>query len=155
MVFLLILFGFLAGVIGGMGMGGGTVLVPLLSFLDIPQKTVQAINLISFLPMCVVALSLHAKNKLVQPKHVGWIVAPATLCAVVGAFFAGRTDNKILKTCFGVFLIAVGAWQLFVAVKFILKQKKRRTVVYSSVRCLKAQPIWLQKPATNPNSKES
>ena len=138
-IFLLILFGFLSGIVGGMGMGGGTVLVPLLSFLDIPQKTVQAINLLSFLPMCVVALSLHVKNKLVHPKHVGWIVVPATLCAVVGAFFAGRTDNKILKTCFGVFLIAVGIWQLAVAIKFIIKQKKRRTVVYSAVRCLKAR----------------
>ena len=29
--------GFLAGIVGGMGMGGGTLLVPLLSFLDIPQ----------------------------------------------------------------------------------------------------------------------
>ena len=138
-IFLLILFGFLSGVIGGMGMGGGTLLVPLLSFLDIPQKTVQAINLISFLPMCVVALSLHAKNKLLSPKHVGWIVVPATLCAVVGAFFAGKTENKILKVCFGVFLIAVGVWQLVVAAKFIHRQKKRRTVVYSSVRCLKAR----------------
>ena len=144
-IFLLILFGFLSGVIGGMGMGGGTLLVPLLSFLDIPQKTVQAINLLSFLPMCVVALSLHAKNNLVHPKHVGWIVFPATLCAVIGAYFAGKTDNKILKICFGVFLIVVGIWQLWVAVKFILKMKKRRTVLYSSVRCLKAQPIFLQK----------
>ncbi len=31
-IFLLILFGFLSGIIGGMGMGGGTLLVPLLSF---------------------------------------------------------------------------------------------------------------------------
>lgn len=138
-IFLLIVFGFLSGVIGGMGMGGGTVLVPLLSFLDIPQKTVQAINLLSFLPMCVVALSLHAKNKLVKPRNVQWIVVPATLCAVIGAFFAGRTNNEILRTCFGVFLIVVGVWQLFVAVKFIIKQKKRRTVVYSAVRCLKAR----------------
>lgn len=145
-IFLLILFGFLSGVIGGMGMGGGTVLVPLLSFLDIPQKTVQAINLISFLPMCVLALSLHAKNKLVKPKHIGWIVVPASLCAVGGAFFAGRTDNKILKICFAVFLIAVGVWQLIVAVKFILKQKKRRVVVYSSVQRLKAQPVEMRKP---------
>ena len=48
MTFLLILVGFLAGVIGGMGMGGGTILVPLLSFLDLGQKSVQATNLISF-----------------------------------------------------------------------------------------------------------
>ena len=38
-IFLLILFGFLAGIIGGMGMGGGTILIPLLTiFLSISQK---------------------------------------------------------------------------------------------------------------------
>lgn len=144
-IFLLILFGFLSGVIGGMGMGGGTVLVPLMSFLDIPQKTVQSVNLISFLPMCVVALGFHAKNGLVKPKHIGWIVLPALLFAIVGAFFAGKTDNRILRVCFGLFLVAVGLWQLYVAAKFIVKRKRRKTVVYSSVKCLKAKPLCLQR----------
>lgn len=147
-IFLLILFGFLSGVIGGMGMGGGTVLVPLMSFIDIPQKTVQAVNLISFLPMCVVALGFHVKNNLVQPKHVGWIVLPASLFAILGSFFAGKTNNRVLRVCFGVFLMAVGFWQLYVAVKFILKRKLRMTVVYSSVKCLKAKPLCLQPDTT-------
>ena len=56
MEILIIIFGFIAGVAGGMGMGGGTLLVPLLSFLDIPQHTVQSANLLSFLPMCAAAL---------------------------------------------------------------------------------------------------
>ncbi|MCH5153223.1 MAG: sulfite exporter TauE/SafE family protein [Clostridiales bacterium] len=123
-VFLLILFGFLAGIVGGMGMGGGTVLVPLLSFLDMSQKTIQAINLISFLPMCCVALVFHAKNKLVQTKHVWWLIVPAIVFAVVGALIADRADNKVLRLCFAIFLIAVGIWQLIVAIKFIVKQKK-------------------------------
>lgn len=144
-IFLLVLFGFLSGVIGGMGMGGGTVLVPLMSFLDIPQKNVQAVNLISFLPMCIVALGFHAKNKLIKPEHIGWIVLPASLCAVVGAFFAGKTNNRILRICFGLFLVAVGLWQLYVAAKFIAKRKRRKTVVYSSVKCLKAKPLHLQR----------
>ncbi len=69
MTWLLVLFGFLSGILGGMGMGGGTLLVPLLSFLDIPQKTIQAINLFSFLPMCAAALCVHAKNKLLRPQN--------------------------------------------------------------------------------------
>ena len=144
-ILLYVLFGFLSGVIGGMGMGGGTVLVPLMSFLDIPQKAVQSVNLLSFLPMCLVALCFHAKNGLVKPKHIGWIVVPAVMAATVGAFFAGKTDNRILRVCFGVFLVAVGLWQLYVAAKFIVKRKRRKTVVYSSVKCLKAKPISLQR----------
>ena len=122
--FLLILFGFLAGIIGGMGMGGGTVLVPLLSFLDMSQKNIQAINLISFLPMCCVALIFHAKNKLIQTKHVWWLIVPALIFAVVGALVADKADNKVLRLCFAVFLIAVGIWQLIVAIKFIVKKRK-------------------------------
>ena len=123
-IFLLILFGFLAGIIGGMGMGGGTVLVPLLSFLDLPQKTIQAINLISFLPMCCVALVFHAKNKLIETEHVWWLIIPAIVMAVVGALFADKADNKVLRLSFAVFLIGVGVWQLVVAIKFIVKQRK-------------------------------
>lgn len=126
-IFLLILFGFLAGVVGGMGMGGGTVLVPLLSFLDLPQKTIQAINLISFLPMCCVALIFHAKNKLIQTKHIWWLIVPAIIFAVAGAFVADIADNRILRICFAAFLIAVGVWQLVVAIKFIVSKKKDKS----------------------------
>ena len=123
-IFLLILFGFLAGIIGGMGMGGGTVLVPLLSFLDLSQKTIQAINLISFLPMCCVALGFHAKNKLIKSDHVWWLIIPAIAMAVVGALLADKADNKVLRICFAVFLIGVGVWQLVVAIKFIVNNRK-------------------------------
>ena len=122
-VFLLIIFGFLAGIVGGMGMGGGTVLVPLLSFLDMSQKTIQAINLVSFLPMCCVALFFHAKNKLIQTKNVWWLIVPAIVFAVVGALVADKANDKVLRLCFAIFLIAVGIWQLIVAIKFIIKQK--------------------------------
>ena len=125
-IFLLILFGLLAGIIGGMGMGGGTVLVPLLSFLDLSQKTIQAINLISFLPMCCVALGFHAKNKLIDAKHVWWLIIPAIVMAVVGALFADKANNKVLRLSFAVFLIAVGVWQLVVAIKFIVKNRKAK-----------------------------
>ena len=124
--FLLILFGFLAGIVGGMGMGGGTVLVPLLSFLDMSQKTIQAINLISFLPMCCVALVFHAKNKLIETKHVWWLIIPAIAMAVIGALFADKAENKVLRLSFAVFLISVGVWQLVVAIKFIVEQRKQR-----------------------------
>ncbi len=123
-IFLLILFGFLSGIIGGMGMGGGTLLVPLLSFLDLEQRTIQAINLISFIPMCCVALGFHAKNKLIKPKGIWWIVIPAALTAIGGAFCATVADNKILRWSFAVFLIVVGVWQLIVAIKFIVNNRK-------------------------------
>ena len=126
MVFLLILVGFLAGVIGGMGMGGGTILVPLLSFLDLGQKSIQATNLISFLPMCVVALLFHNKNNLICKKHVGWVIVPAVLFSVLGALLGQYVNNDALRFCFGIFLVLVGLWQLFVSIKFAVMQARKR-----------------------------
>jgi len=98
-------------------MGGGTILVPLFSFLDVPQYLIQTINLFSFLPMCLMALVLHFKNKLVQPKNTLWIILPAVVTSLIGAIFAGKTTNQILSTCFGVFLVVIGGWQLVVGIK--------------------------------------
>ena len=68
-IFLLILFGVIGGVLGGMGMGGGTLLIPLLTLgLNLTQQNAQAINLMAFLPMSIFALIIHFKNKLVRYK---------------------------------------------------------------------------------------
>ena len=42
---LFIVFGIIGGLLGGMGMGGGTLLIPLLTLgLDVPQQTAQLLN---------------------------------------------------------------------------------------------------------------
>ena len=61
------IIGFFAGIIGGMGMGGGTILIPALVLLaNIDPKLAQSINLISSIPMTIVALFIHVKNKNVE-----------------------------------------------------------------------------------------
>ena len=106
MWYLYIIFGALAGVIGGMGMGGGTLLIPLLTiFLSVSQLESQGLNLIAFLPMSIIAIIIHIKNKLICIKGV-WVVALSGLVVSIGAsFLAGLIDDKILGKCFGIFLI--------------------------------------------------
>ena len=59
----LILIGFLSGIIGGMGIGGGTVLIPsLVIFNNIQQQQAQGVNLIVFLPVAIIALITHYKK---------------------------------------------------------------------------------------------
>ena len=61
---LVCLIGFFAGIIGGMGMGGGTILIPaLVLFANIDPKLAQSINLLSSIPMTLAALLIHIKNK--------------------------------------------------------------------------------------------
>lgn len=117
------LFGFLGGIIGGMGMGGGTLLIPLLTlFGGLSQHLAQSLNLLVFIPMAIVALLLHFKNKLVDYKKAGYVILPAIVGALAGAFFSNNIDGEILSICFGIFLIALGLWQFFSI--FFMKKKK-------------------------------
>ena len=123
-IFLLILFGFISGILGGMGMGGGTLLIPLLGFLDIRQQTIQAINLISFLPMAVIVLVMHFKNGLVKPEKMEWIIIPAVIFSAFGAYLTKSVQPGILKICFGVFLLGLGIWQMVLGIKKAKQEKK-------------------------------
>ena len=111
---ILVMFGFLGGILGGMGMGGGTILIPLLTiFAGISQQNAQAINLISFLPMSIVALAIHSKNRLLNFKISLIVAISGIVSAIFGAVFASQTDSRQLSIYFGVFLILIGMFQLF------------------------------------------
>ncbi|MFR6055985.1 MAG: TSUP family transporter [Eubacteriales bacterium] len=106
------LAGLAGGLLGGMGMGGGTVLIPLLSiFMNVDQHAAQALNLISFLPMAVVALVIHFKNGLVEYKKSLFVIVPALLFAVLGCFAAKNTEGELLGKLFGGFLAALSVFQ--------------------------------------------
>ena len=122
-VFLLILFGVIAGVLGGMGMGGGTLLIPLLTiFLGVNQHLAQGINLIVFLPMAIVALIFHFKNKLVDFKSVWLIMLFGIFSSIGGAFLSATVSAKNLRIYFGIFLILLGILQVISI--FFLKPKE-------------------------------
>lgn len=110
--------GCLSGILGGMGMGGGTILIPLLSiFYNVGQHSAQASNLISFLPMAVVALIIHLKNKLVKYDKIYLLIIPGLLACVVGCFIARQIDGDVLKKIFGGFLIVLSVIQIIMGLK--------------------------------------
>ena len=105
-------------------MGGGTFLIPLFQFLNYSQKSIQAANLISFLPMAVVALVLHFKNGLVKTKGVLYVIIPAVVFSVAGALVANVIKPRVLKICFGIFFVIMGAMELVNSIKSLKKGKK-------------------------------
>lgn len=101
--------GIAGGVIGGMGMGGGTLLIPILTLLlSVGQLEAQAINLIVFVPMAIVTLIIHIKNKLVDFKKLIYSLPLALVLAVIGALLVKKIDESVLKATFGVFMLIVG-----------------------------------------------
>ena len=110
--------GLAGGLLGGMGMGGGTVLIPLLTiFRAVSQHSAQAINLISFIPMAVVALVIHIKNKLVNFEYILWIIVAGIITCVLGCYIARMLSGKILQRIFGGFLLLLSGWQFFTQIK--------------------------------------
>ncbi len=119
-----IVAGLLSGVIGGMGMGGGTLLIPILTiFLNVEQLKAQGTNLIVFVPMSVVALIIHCKNKLVNFKIGIPIIISGIVTSILGSLVALNVSNKSLKKYFGVFLLAIGVWQF---VETLISMKKQK-----------------------------
>lgn len=105
---LLFLCGVAGGVLGGMGMGGGTALIPLLTIVcGLEQSAAQAINLLAFAPMAAVALSVHARNGLLVKQGLLSIILPAVAFSVLGALIAAHLPARILSKAFGVFLIVL------------------------------------------------
>ncbi len=114
MVILYIIFGIIGGLLGGMGMGGGTLLIPLLTIgLSVPQQTAQFINLVAFIPMSALALIVHIRNGYVVKKRIFYVIVPALVFAVAGSFIATVVSAAILKKAFGGFLILLGAVYFF------------------------------------------
>ena len=102
------LLGFLGGIPAGMGMGGGTVTIPLLTLVGgVEQKIAQCANLFSFLPMSGLALRTHKKNGLLKTEKLGFVIVPALLFSLLGSQVAVYTSNGILGKGFGAFLIGL------------------------------------------------
>ncbi len=106
--------GFAGGVLGGMGMGGGTVLIPLLTlFCGVPQHLAQSVNLLTFLPMSILSLRVHAKNGLLDAKGAVWVMIPATVLSALGAVFVQGVAPGALRVGFGVFLCLLSFYQFY------------------------------------------
>jgi hypothetical protein len=109
-----VLTGITGGLLGGMGMGGGTVLIPILTlFLSVDQHTAQAVNLIAFIPMAVLALIVHLKSNLLEFKKILYIIIPAVLFSAAGSLIAKNLQGDSLQKLFGGFLIVLSFIQFF------------------------------------------
>lgn len=110
---LVAIIGFFAGIIGGMGMGGGTILIPaLVLFANIDPKLAQSINLVSSIPMTIAALIIHIKNKNVEYNLVLPIIIFGIAAAMGGSLLAEYLNSQILRKTFGIFLFFIGLYEI-------------------------------------------
>lgn len=105
---------FLTGIFASMGLGGGMVLIVYLTvFAGFSQLVAQGINLVFFIPIAIISLVLHTKNKLVEWKKAVPAVLWGTAAVIISAWLANRIEQSRLSKAFGIFLILMGLKELF------------------------------------------
>ncbi len=113
-----IITGLISGVISGTGMGGGTILILVLSlFLGVEQHVAQATNLIFFIPTSIVAIIVSIKEKIIEWKTGIIIAFSGIVGAIIGASISLKMEVSILKKYFGVFLSAIAIYEIYSLVK--------------------------------------
>ena len=119
------IIGLISGIVSGTGMGGGTILIFLLSFLlGVEQHVAQATNLIFFIPTSIVAIIVNIKNKNIDIKLAIIISIFGILGAIWGANISIHTDVNLLKKFFGAFLAVIAMHEIYSIEKQYKKTKK-------------------------------
>ena len=98
-----------AGILSAWGVGGGTILLLVMTLLlNVDQRTAQAINLLFFLPTAASALVCHARSGCLDRPTLRAAVPWAAAAALAGAWAATALDPEALRRPFGVYLLLSG-----------------------------------------------
>ena len=105
---------FLAAILGSMGLGGGFILlIYLTAFANVPQFEAQSINLIFFIPVAIIALIIHSKNKLVLWKDALVSILFGIIGVFVGFYLASWAGSEIISWGFAGVVLFTGVKELF------------------------------------------
>ncbi len=123
-----VIIGFISGIVSGMGMGGGTILILLLSiFMNLDQHEAQAINLVFFIPTAISAIIIGIKNKNIQWKLAIPIVIAGIIGAAISAKISTKMDVGLLRKLFGIFLLIIACYEIYSWYKMYIREKNRHT----------------------------
>ena len=99
-----------AGILSAWGVGGGTLLLLVMTlFLGVEQTTAQGINLLFFLPTAASALICHRKNGCLDRSTLRAALPFALGAALAGAWIASALDTGLLRKPFGIYLLLSAA----------------------------------------------
>ena len=110
-----ILLGAVVGILGGLlGVGGGTILVPILVLAErVPQHVAQGVSLLMILPTGIVGAWSHARHGHVVRALLPSLMAGGALGALLGALLAHRIESGTLSRIFAIFLLLVSVQMIF------------------------------------------
>ena len=106
------------GVLSGWGVGGGTLLLVVMTlFLGVGHREAQAVNLLFFLPTAAASLFFHKEKGFLDKKSFRQAAVPGVIASLAGAAVSMAMGVSLLRKPFGVFLLYSGASMLWSARK--------------------------------------
>jgi uncharacterized protein len=139
---ILIGIGVLVGIYSGiMGLGGGTVMIPVLVLLlGFTQHQAVATSLAVMIPpVTLPAVIAYWREGHVNMKVAVWIAIGFAAGAYLGAFAANRLPDNTMKLIFGFVLVYVGGYTLF---NTLGREHLARSMIVAGVLALIAAGIY-------------
>ncbi len=109
-----LLAGLFSGILGSMGLGGGAVLIIYLTlFTETEQLAAQGINLLFFIPIALVAVTVYAIKKQIKWNIMLTLSLGGLIGSLAGIFLADFLGGEITSKIFGAGLIILGLTEIF------------------------------------------
>jgi uncharacterized protein len=125
--------GFAAGILGSMiGLGGGIIIVPVLTFLGFPPTVAASNSLFAALSNAIASTISYSKQKRIEFSlgiKLGLLTIPGT---VLGAVISSDVSSDLFKILFGMILVISAAY-IFLRKKLETKEKtlSKQMVVFA------------------------
>jgi uncharacterized membrane protein YfcA len=103
------------GVLAGLlGVGGGTILVPILVLLQrVDQHTAQGVSLLMIVPTAIVGAWRYSRHGHMVPRLLPALMAGGAAGALLGAALAHSLNSPALSRIFALFLLPVAAQMIW------------------------------------------
>ena len=125
-----VLIGMISGVITAIGLGGGTVLILLLTLgLEVTQRVAQATNLLFFVPTAVTAIILNLREKNIELKIGINLIFFGVIGAILGSILANGINVGNLRKLFGFFLLCIAVHEIYSFYKLYIKEKNKNNKI--------------------------
>lgn len=106
--------GFLSGAAGSLGIGGGGILIVILSaFLGFSQQNAQLLNLLFFLPVAALSVIIYARRGQIRAKTVLFMTAFGLIGALIGFWMLSVLGGGLVGKIFAVLLIFISVREWF------------------------------------------
>lgn len=129
-----VIIGMFSGIFSGVGMGGGTILIFLLTmFAGLEQHIAQATNLIYFIPTAISAIIVNYRDKTIDTKLATFISICGIIGAIIGAKISVNTDVEKLRKLFGIFLAIIAIHEIYTLFKEYKEHKKRHNKISKKI----------------------